>query len=187
MALTDLLTQIADSIRAKDGTADAIVATDFPQRILDIPSGGGGGSSSEFDVITGEFILDENHNLYDSTNQAENNLVINHNAGKTPFMFYLYLDTEGITGAVPINTVSFALMTSFVPMIPSTIARYQIIVRLNSASNATSANNLADLSKKYIDADENNIVIGKGITASNFIFRAGYTYRWIALVMKDGN
>ena len=41
MALTDLLTQIADSIRSKDGTTDTIKATDFPQRILDIPSGGG--------------------------------------------------------------------------------------------------------------------------------------------------
>ena len=42
MALTDFLTQIADSIRSKDGTTDAIKATDFPQRILGIPSGGGG-------------------------------------------------------------------------------------------------------------------------------------------------
>lgn len=41
MALTDFLTQIADAIRSKDGTSDAIVATDFPQRILNIPSGGG--------------------------------------------------------------------------------------------------------------------------------------------------
>ena len=41
MALTDFLTQIADSIRSKDGTTEPIVATDFPQRILDIPSGGG--------------------------------------------------------------------------------------------------------------------------------------------------
>lgn len=37
MALTDLFTQIANSIRSKDGTTDPILATDFPQRILDIP------------------------------------------------------------------------------------------------------------------------------------------------------
>ena len=40
MALTDFLTQIADAIRSKDGTSDVIKATDFPQRILNIPSGG---------------------------------------------------------------------------------------------------------------------------------------------------
>ena len=40
MALTDLLTQIADSIRSKDGTTEPIPAMDFPQRILNIPSGG---------------------------------------------------------------------------------------------------------------------------------------------------
>lgn len=40
MALTDFFTQIADSIRSKDGTTEPILATDFPQRIIDIPSGG---------------------------------------------------------------------------------------------------------------------------------------------------
>lgn len=37
MALTDLFTQIANSIRSKDGTTDPIKASDFPQRISDIP------------------------------------------------------------------------------------------------------------------------------------------------------
>lgn len=40
MKLVELLTDIADSIRAKDGTVEKINAVDFAQRILDIPSGG---------------------------------------------------------------------------------------------------------------------------------------------------
>lgn len=50
MALTDFLTQIANSIRSKDGTSDAIVATDFPQRILNIPSGGS--SEVEYHILS---------------------------------------------------------------------------------------------------------------------------------------
>lgn len=52
MALTDFLTQIADSIRSKDGTTEPILATDFPQRIIDIPSGGGENVDICIDKIT---------------------------------------------------------------------------------------------------------------------------------------
>ena len=52
MALTDFFTQIANAIRSKDGTTEPIVATDFPQRILDIPSGG---ASSDIRLATGTF------------------------------------------------------------------------------------------------------------------------------------
>lgn len=41
MALTELFYQIANSIRQKDGSTEPIVANQFPQRILNIPSGGG--------------------------------------------------------------------------------------------------------------------------------------------------
>ena len=40
MVLTDFLTQVADSIRSKDGTTEPILASEFPQRILSISSGG---------------------------------------------------------------------------------------------------------------------------------------------------
>lgn len=40
MALTDFFTQIANSIRSKDGTTEPILASEFPQRILGISSGG---------------------------------------------------------------------------------------------------------------------------------------------------
>ena len=61
MALTDLLTQIADSIRSKDGTTEPIPAMDFPKRILDIPSSG---SDLPFDITAGSFTLSEDYNIY---------------------------------------------------------------------------------------------------------------------------
>lgn len=57
MVLIDLLTQIANSIRNKDGTTEPIVATDFPQRILNIPSG-----SSNIVLSHGTFTPAENTN-----------------------------------------------------------------------------------------------------------------------------
>ena len=63
MALTDFLTQIADSIRSKDGTTEPIIATDFPQRILDIPSGGG----SDNGLFFQEYSSASDVNIYAST------------------------------------------------------------------------------------------------------------------------
>lgn len=40
MVLTDFFAQIANSIRSKEGTTEPILALEFPQRILDISSGG---------------------------------------------------------------------------------------------------------------------------------------------------
>ena len=51
MALTDFLTQIADSIRSKDGTTEPILATDFPQRIIEIPSGGSDIESCDISLV----------------------------------------------------------------------------------------------------------------------------------------
>ena len=76
MALTDFLTQIADSIRSKDGTTDTIKATDFPQRILDIPSGGG----SEIIKTNGSFTLSED----------SRQVTIEHNLGVIPNIINIY-------------------------------------------------------------------------------------------------
>ena len=80
MALTDLLTQIADSIRSKDGTTEPIVAKDFPQRILDIPSGGSGLPSN---IKTGTFTVAE-----DTTDT----ITIPHGCGSTPITVFIYPD-----------------------------------------------------------------------------------------------
>lgn len=81
MALTDFLTQIADSIRSKDGTTDVIKAKDFPQRILDIPSGGG-----NIKFAKGSFTLSEN----------QNSITIEHNIGITPEVIVLVTNTTSL-------------------------------------------------------------------------------------------
>ena len=81
MALTDLLTQIADSIRSKDGTTEPIPAIDFPQRILDIPSG------SAVDFAFGTVTLTAD------TQTIE----IEHGLGHKPTLFCLYA-IDGIQG-----------------------------------------------------------------------------------------
>lgn len=82
MALTDFLTQIADAIRSKDGTSDAIVATDFPQRILDIPSGSGG-SDLPSNIVTGTFSVPQD---------TSEDFHVNHGLQQTPSYIFLFPD-----------------------------------------------------------------------------------------------
>ena len=49
--LEKFLTDIADAIRAKTGTADKIDAENFADMILAIQSGGGGDVGNEYDLI----------------------------------------------------------------------------------------------------------------------------------------
>ena len=83
MALTDFFTQIADAIRQKDGTTQPIVATDFPQRIFDIRSGGGGLPSH---IKTGTINLPE-----DSVS-----VTIEHGLGHVPSAIIFFDSTFGM-------------------------------------------------------------------------------------------
>lgn len=90
MALTDFLTQIADSIRSKDGTTEPIVATDFPQRILNIPSGG---SDLPDSIKTGTFTVAED---------TFETITIPHGLGVTPVIALILPDnTEYVIGKIP--------------------------------------------------------------------------------------
>ena len=81
MALTDFFTQIADSIRSKDGTTEPIVAIDFPQRILNIPSGGG--SDLPDSIKTGTFTVAED---------TFETITIPHGLGATPVIVLILPD-----------------------------------------------------------------------------------------------
>lgn len=178
MSLTDFLAQIADSIRSKDGTTDAIKATDFPQRILDIPSV----VQSPYEVATGEFVLSEDHNLY--VDNAENNFVLNHGIGKVPSLFFLYLDEA--ESRLSTNTINSAFITMPIRLMAAVeLVKFRTISRINGSSNSTSVDNMTNVALAPIDIDEENVIIGKGITRANFIVRAGYTYRWIAIVENE--
>ena len=89
MALTDFLTQIANAIRSKDGTTEPIVATDFPQRILDIPSVE---SVLPSNIKTGTFTVAED---------TVETITIPHGLGATPTMFFIFPDNpEYIIGNI---------------------------------------------------------------------------------------
>ena len=181
MALTDFLTQIADSIRSKDGTTEPIVALDFPQRILDIPSGGG---ISGFYVAQGSFVLSNTHTLYHDG--AEDNFTFEHGLGKKPDVVIIYSFDGSSDGSRQTNSISLAAM---MPLYASTnyasgISYHKIIYRINSSSNALSQGSYDD--KKLIDVTESSVIVGKGISTSQmFKFIGGKKYEWLVLARKE--
>lgn len=97
MALTDFLTQIADAIRSKDGTTEPIVATDFPQRILDISSGR---SELPSTIKTGTFTVAE-----DTTET----ITIPHGLGITPVAAFIFPDNPDYA----IGKIAYTFMGGF--------------------------------------------------------------------------
>ena len=181
MALTDFFTQIADSIRSKDGTTEPIVATDFPQRILDIPSGGG---INGFYVSQGSFVLSTDHALY--VDGVENNFIFEHGLGKKPDVVIIYSFDGSSEGSRQVNSISLATM---MPLYASTkyasgISYHKLIYRINSSSNALSQGSYDD--KKIIDVTENSVIVGKGISTSQmYKFIGGKKYEWLVLARKE--
>ena len=150
MALTDFLTQIADSIRSKDGTTDLIVANDFPQRILNIPSGGGSGLPDS--VKTGTFTVAED---------TVETITVPHGLGKTPIMFFIFPDNpEYIIGNISYTFIGTAKDTGI--------------------TFATKSNKLMSIMYNIYttSCDDTNIIITNNNTT--FMIRAGITYRWFA-------
>ncbi len=148
MALTDFLTQIADSIRSKDGTTDLIVATDFPQRILDIPSGGGSGLPDS--IKTGTFTVAED---------TVETITIPHGLGATPTMFFIFPDNPEYI----IGNIGYAFMGTAKDM---------------GVTFATKSNKLMAVvySIYATTCDDTNIIITN--TNTTYMLRAGVTYRW---------
>lgn len=150
MALTDFLTQIADSIRSKDGTTAPILATDFPQRILDISSGGGSGLPDS--VKTGTFTVAED---------TVETIAIPHGLGVTPTMFFVFPDNpEYIIGNIGYSFIGTAkdLGITFATKTNSLMA---VVYNIYSTT-----------------CDDTNITITNTNTA--YMLRAGVTYRWFA-------
>ena len=150
MALTDFLTQIADSIRSKDGTTEPIVATDFPQRILDIPSGGGSGLPSN--IQTGTFTVAED---------TADTITIPHGCGSTPITVFIYPDNpDYIIGKIPYSFLG-----------GSKDIQYRIVTIKTSAVAIKSG-------VFNIEIVDTNIVVSNSNTT--YKFRAGAIYRWFA-------
>ena len=150
MALTDFLTQIANSIRSKDGTTEPILATDFPQRILDIPSGGGSGLPDS--IKTGTFTVAED---------TIETITIPHGLGVTPTMFFIFPDNpEYIIGNIAYTFIGAAKDIGI--------------------TFATKHNKMMAIvySIYTVTCDDTNIILTN--TNESYLLRAGVNYRWFA-------
>ena len=149
MALTDFLTQIANAIRSKDGTTEPIVATDFPQRILDIPSGGGSGLPDS--VKTGTFTVAED---------TADTVIIAHGLGAvTPSTVLIYPDNPEYV----IGKIKYAILGGI------DISGEKIVT-----SNASGLAGKYGIMS--ITVDETNIIITPSNTTYRLV--AGLNYRW---------
>lgn len=151
MALTDFLKQIADSIRSKDGTTDMIVANDFPQRILAIPSGG---SELPSNIKTGTFTVAED---------TLEPVTIAHGLGSvSPVLVYILTDNpEYVVGKLP-----YAIIGG--------VDKSGEKVITGTSHAITSKYNVFDVS-----VDNTNIVITPSTSSYKLI--AGLNYRWLIL------
>lgn len=152
MALTDFLTQIADSIRSKDGTAEPIIALDFPQRILDIPSGGGSGLPSN--VNSGTITLSGN----------AQSIVIEHNLGRVPVGVILFDENNYLIG----NKVPYSMILAQ----KAYGAPYAVY-------NDYQGNKSAAMQYECI-SDVNELSFTAVNRTGNYYYRSGVTYRWFA-------
>lgn len=153
MALTDLLTQIADSIRSKDGTTDAIKATDFPQRILDIPSGGG---ISDIRLATGTF-----------TPIADvSNVEIEHGLSVTPNFSIVFAIVDSPMSSNAQLTVSCCVNFD---------KQFNMRIR-GSWGSVVGSNKFGEISDTY---SESTVIFNNVGSNTGDKFVSGKTYRWI--------
>ena len=151
MALTDFLTQIANSIRSKDGTTEPILASEFPQRIMNISSGG---LELPTSVKTGTFTVSQ-----DSTDA----LVVAH--GLTNFSIIgCVIFPDNIEYAV--GHIPYAILGGF------GVSQEKIVT--NNESALTSKYGIVS-----IVVDSENITITPSGTKYKII--AGIVYRWFIL------
>lgn len=170
MALTDFFTQIANAIRSKDGTTEPIVATDFPQRILDIPSGGG---SSDIKVATGTIILSEDRRIVWSQ-YASQYMEIEHGLGVTPNFAFMYDADFTTRDNYPAYTGAFIKITD-VGLEPY---RSASIDREYNATGGIATDNIYNSDpekegKRYTDT------VYRFGTGNACTLLAGRTYKWV--------
>ena len=151
MALTDFLTQIANSIRSKDGTTEPILAAEFPQRIMNIPRGG---LELPTSVKTGTFTVSQ-----DSTDA----LVVPH--GLTNFsIIACVIFPDNIKYAV--GNIPYAILGGF------DVSAEKLVT--NNSSAITFKYSVAS-----IVVDNESITITPSGTTYKII--AGIVYRWFIL------
>lgn len=151
MVLTDFLTQIANTIRSKDGTTEPILASEFPQRILNIPSGG---SELPSNIKTGTFTVAED---------TLETVTIAHGLGAiTPVLVYVQPDNPEYA----VRNIPYAILGG--------IDKTQEKIVTSNNGTLTSKYGICD-----INVNDTNIVITPSTTIYKLI--AGLNYRWFIL------
>ena len=153
MSLTDFFTQIANAIRSKDGTTEPIVATDFPQRILDIPSGG---VSSDIRLATGTF-----------TPSADvSNVEIEHGLSVTPNFSIVFAIVDSAMSSNAQITTSCCVNFD---------KQFNMRIR-GSWGNVVGSNKFGEISDTY---SESTVIFNNVGSSTGDKFVSGKTYRWI--------
>lgn len=167
MALTDLFTNIANAIRTKDGTTELIIANDFPTRILNIPSGG---TSDNFATGTFTVAVDVRiaWNQYSSSYYA-----IPHGLETTPNVCAVWADYSTVN-----TDTGYFLTNDFVQAIyvEGALKQRNYTRTYNTTNGVVTDGGDANT----IEPNDSNIKIGVG---TGTYLRAGYTYRWMAVVI----
>jgi hypothetical protein len=172
MALTNYLSSIADAIRAKDGTTSPIIATEFPQRILDIPN-----EESSCKFVSGTFTLSEDVRIV--WNQYSfSPYTLKHNLGVIPSFAFMYTDanTTGKNDSGKPMLLAGDLIWSM--YMDCGFYKQHTMRTYNSTNGIASDVNGFDSTETIVT--ENNFYIGSSTAC---FLRAGYTYKWVAGVI----
>ena len=154
MALTDLFTNIANAIRLKDDTIEPIVANDFAQRILDIPTGGNP------DCVYGTFMLAED---------VPSILTVEHNADFIPRSVIIW--TEDIS-TVNLTDIANALLT---------VGKYKCYFFLRTYAAGSNPQSGSDPSINEAIINITDTTFDAVTPYSNYYFRSGLKYNWVVI------
>lgn len=164
--VSGLFTAICNAVRTKDGSMADISHQDIPQKILDIPSGGGATN-----LVKGTFTPATDINI----NISGGYYAISHPLGKIPD--FVLISLTGITNFA--NTENYDFIVGI--KLPD---NFSLVNNISSRTNY--GHTAADLYGKgntepFVKADENAISIMYG---NNCYLRAGRTYEYVVGVLE---
>ena len=150
MDITSLLSQIADSIRSKDGTTELIYAQDMPQRILDIPTSG----SEIVKISSGTF----------TPSSDVSTVEIEHGLSVTPNFSIVFALVDTPFGNNGYITASCSVDSD---------KQFNMRIR-GSWGNVSGYQKFGEVSDSY---NKNTVIFNNGNSSDKFV--ANTTYKWI--------
>lgn len=170
MALTDKLTAIADAVRDKTGTTDAMSLTQIAEAIASIETGGGDSEPAVFGTFS------QNIDHYKLTSQDTSTYIFKTNLGYAPKVFIIY----------PLNIYGNNSLSSYIfywHYITNNVSRF--VSNGNGASSGEyhyNSSNMAIATDGACDYLKGDIPIYTYRSDNgDAYFRAGVTYGWAAI------